>query len=405
MANDVFSLISSNNGTASISIEYFTGPGGSWTAIQADTYDVIIDRGIQIEQQVFARPSIGTATVKVNKKSLSDMLNGSPYKSNQPFRIRYKPLPDSAPTTWETIFYGLIQNVKMQYNQDSKTLDIEILANDFMKIFTGTQVTSFIISGTVANRSFRNVMGDLATAVTAVDSRIALVQNGSGASGTTQWANTLPPSVDGIATGEILDLLLDAELGWCWASKNIDDIYYMTRTDIDIKQATYGTWSSSAPTISNVHSTSLNHYCMDSFILAYDSDELVNKVKANLLDIFGSLVSSVTVNNSTSITNNGEQRAEYSITFDNTGASTLSQWATQVSNAATLEAVRSVSVPAIRNDGLVSNLAKVEIGDVQQIEFASTGLTTLQQKYMTSRIRHLITPEHWEIELDLWRGI
>jgi hypothetical protein len=404
MANDVFSLISSSNGTASISIEYFTGPGGSWTAIQANTYDIIIDRGITIDQQVFARPSIGTATVKVNKKSLSDMLNGSPYKSNQPFRIRYKPLPDSAPTTWETIFYGLIQNVKMQYNQDSKTLDIEILANDFMKIFTGTQVTSFTISGTVANRSFRGVMADLATAVTAVDSRIALVQNGSGGSGTTQWATVLPPTADGIATGEILDQLLDAELGWCWARKSDDDILYMTRTDIDTKQASYSSWSSSAPTISNVHSNSLDHYCMDSFILSYDSDELVNKVKANLYDA-GSFISSVTVNNSTSITNDGEQRAEYNVTFDNTGASTLTQWATQVANAAALESVKSVSVPAIRRDGLVSNLAKVEIGDVQQVEFASTGLTTLQEKYMTSRIRHLITPDHWEIELDLWRGI
>jgi hypothetical protein len=143
---------------------------------------------------------------------------------------------------------------------------------------------------------------------------------------------------------------------------------------------------------------------MDSFILSYDSDELVNKVKANLYDA-GSFISSVTVNNSTSITNDGEQRAEYNVTFDNTGASTLTQWATQVANAAALESVKSVSVPAIRRDGLVSNLAKVEIGDVQQVEFASTGLTTLQEKYMTSRIRHLITPDHWEIELDLWRGI
>lgn len=404
MANDVFDLVSSSNATADIWIEYFTGPGGSWTAIQADTYEISIDRGIEIEQGVFARPSIGTAVVRLNKKSLADLLNGSPYKSNQPFRIRYKPLPDTAPTTFETIFYGLIQNVGMRYNQDSKTLDIEITANDFMKIFLGTQVTSFTISGTATNRSFRNVMTNLGNAVTAVDSRVALVQNGSGGSGTTQWATVLPPTADGIATGEILDLLLDAELGWAWARKSDDDILYMTRADVDTKQATYGTWSSSAPTISNVHSTSLDHYCMNNFVLTYDSDDLVNKVKANLYDA-GTFVSSVTVTNATSVTNDGEQRAEYSVTFDNTGISTLSAWATQVSNAASLESVKSVSCDAIRADGKVSNLAKVEIGDVQQIEFASTGLTTLQEKYMTSRINHYITPQHWEITLGLWRGI
>jgi hypothetical protein len=404
MANDVFNLVSPTNATADIWIEYFTGPGGSWTAIQANTYEINIDRGIDIDSLVFARPSIGTATVRVNKKSLSDLLNGSPYKSNQPFRIRYKPLPDSAPTTFETIFYGLIQNVTMQYNQDSKTLDIEIVANDFMKIFLGTQVTSFSITGTTTNRSFRNVMTNLGNAVTAVDSRVALVQNGTGGSGTTQWAATLPPTADGIATGEILDMLLDAELGWAWARKSDDDILYMTRVDVDSKQATYGTWSSSAPTISNVHSTSLNHYCMNNFVLSYDSDDLVNKVKANLYNA-GSFIASVTSTNTTSVTNDGEQRAEFDINFDNTGLSTLGAWATQVSNAASIESVKSVSVPAIRRDGLVSDLAKVEIADVQQIEFASTGLTTLQEKYMTSRINHYITPQHWEITLGLWRGV
>lgn len=404
MANDVFNLIGPNNASTDLSIEYFTGPGGSWTSIQANTFEVEIDRGITVDSLVFARPSIGTATVRVNKKSLSDLLNGSPYKSNQPFRIRYKPLPDTAPTTWETIFYGLIQNVSMSYNQDSKTLDIEIVANDFMKIFLGTQVTSFSITGTTTNRSFRNVMTNLGNAVTAVDSRIALIQNGTGGSGTTQWAATLPPTADGITTGEILDMLLDAELGWAWARKSDDDILYMTRVDIDSKQATYGTWSSSAPTISNVHSTSLNHYCMDSFVLTYNSDDLVNKVKANLYDA-GAFVASVTSTNSTSVTNDGEQRAEFDINFDNTGLSTLGAWASQVSNAASIESVKSVSVPAIRRDGLVSNLAKVEIGDVQQIEFASAGLPTLQEKYMTSRVRHYITPLHWEITLDLWRGI
>jgi hypothetical protein len=237
-----------------------------------------------------------------------------------------------------------------------------------------------------------------------VDSRVALVQNGTGGSGTTQWAATLPPTADGIATGEILDMLLDAELGWAWARKSDDDILYMTRVDVDSKQATYGTWSSSAPTISNVHSTSLNHYCMNNFVLSYDSDDLVNKVKANLYNA-GSFIASVTSTNTTSVTNDGEQRAEFDINFDNTGLSTLGAWATQVSNAASIESVKSVSVPAIRRDGLVSDLAKVEIADVQQIEFASTGLTTLQEKYMTSRINHYITPQHWEITLGLWRGV
>lgn len=404
MANNVFDLINPTNATSDLQIEYFTGPGGSWTAITSNSFEVQVERGIDIESLIFARPFIGKATVKLNKKSLSDMLNGSPYKSNQPFRIRYKPNPDTAPNTFEYLFYGLIQNVDMTFNQDSQSLDIEIIANDFMKVFVGTQLTSFSITGGATPRSFKNVLSNLATAVTAIDSRIGLVQAGSGGSGTTQWAATLPPGADGIATGEILDMLLDAELGWCWADYAHSDIYYMTRTDIDTKQATFSTWSSSASTISNVHTTSVNHHCMDQFNLTYNSDDLVNKVKVTLENA-GSFIASVTSTNATSVTNDGEQRAEFTVNFDNTGISNLGAWASQVSAAASLESVKSVSCPAIRKDGLLSNLTQIDVGDVQQIEFASSGMPTLQEKYLISRINHTITPEHWEITLGLWKGI
>ena len=101
MANNVWDI------KQNLRIDYFTA--GAWTTIQADSYDVSIDRGINVEQGVFARPDVGTATVSMVKKSLSDLITGPAYKSNMPFRVSYQPAPDTSPSVYFTIFYGFIQ--------------------------------------------------------------------------------------------------------------------------------------------------------------------------------------------------------------------------------------------------------------------------------------------------------
>jgi hypothetical protein len=364
---------------------------GTWFSIQADTYSVDIDRGITVEQGVFAKPDIGIATIKLSKQSLSDLMTAPAYKSNQPFRIQY-----FNGSTWAYLFYGIIQNVSIAYVSESKKLDITITANDLMKILLNTRLTNFILSGTVAARSFRNAMNALGTAVRAVDNRIQLVQYGSGGSATTQWGWEWNDTT----AGEILTQFLDAELGWCYSANNEDDIKYLTRNDIGSLQAT--SWDASALTISNQHSTSSNHVCMDQIDLTYDSDSIVNKVKATET-LFGDIS---TMANSTSIANYGEQAADFEVTFDNTGISTLGTWASSVSQASNYpKSIKMVSVPIIRDDGNPSTIANIEVATPIQVKFAASGYTSLQEIYLISRIGHTITSEHWEVNLGLWRGI
>lgn len=239
MANDVFNI------KTDLSIRYLNATSGMYVEIVADSFEVDIDRGIDVENGVFAEGAIGTATIKLVKKNLSDFLNTPGYKASDPLDIRYRPFPDTNPSIYNMLFSGTIQNVSMNYINESQNLEITIVANDSMRKFQNTVLASHSVAGTVTQRSFRNCMINLATAI-----GFTLSPGGAGASGTTQraftWINT--------PAGEIVSKFLDAELGWMYSLNN-GTLSYLARTDVATKQAI--AFSPGSPTISNVHFTNL----------------------------------------------------------------------------------------------------------------------------------------------------
>jgi hypothetical protein len=296
------------------------------------------------------------------------------------------------------LFYGFIQNVSMAYVAETKKLEVVITAEDQCRIALNTRLSSFTITGTATTRSFRTVIGNLENAVRAVDSRVAWSQSGTGGSSTAARDYF---EID-IVSGDVMNTILDAELAWFYGTTG-NSCEWKTRIDINTAQAT--AWSSSNPTVSNIHSSSANHYCMDSMELVYNSDEIVNQVK--VLET-GSLATS-TATNSSSITSYGRQAANFEVNFDNTGGPTnLNAWATAVANAATPKSVKCITSPAVRRDGTLSTILNKDISYPIQFEFSSTGTsggTIMQEIYLISRIGHTITADHWEVRLGLWEGI
>jgi hypothetical protein len=538
MANDVFDI------KTDLSIRYLNAATGLYVDITADSFEVEIDRGIDIDNGVLAEPAIGTATIKLVKSNLSDFLGTPGYKSSDPIDIRYRPFPDTNPLIYNALFTGIIQNVSMSYINESRTLEITIVANDFMKKFLNTVLASHTVSGTVVQRSYRNCMTNLATAL-----GMTLGAGGAGASGTTQRVANFQNETG----GNIVSKFLDAELGWLY-SLNDGSLNYLTRADVTTKQAL--PYVAGNPTISNVHysdlmtngtfevnvtgwstlqgstaitrdtttyyagiasariantagnansfgvvtnttmnfiegdkvsanvwvrsqtnsgstrvqinfknhggstlgtavgtytatsssewrqiqvtgvapagtvraemtvnstkSTSGNasifmdnaklqnltrisgsHYCLDNIVLGYDSDTLVNKCVV----IDGTTSTRTVASNAASITANGEQSATFTVDFDPAGASTYLQWATEVVNSSTLKQVRQVTVPVIRDDGKAGTIADAQPANVIQVEFAQDPLPALQVISIMSRVNHSITPQHWEMNIGLWRGI
>jgi hypothetical protein len=536
MPNDVFEI------SRDLSIRYFNATLSAYVEIVADSFEVEIDRGIDIDNGVLAKAAIGKATIKLVKSNLSDFLGTPGYKASDPIVIRYRPYPDSISFLYNPLFLGTIQNVSMNYINESQTLEITITADDTMGKFQNTVLASHSVFGTVAQRSFTNCMTNLATAL-----GTSLSFGGSGVASTTQrsftWLNT--------TGGEIVNKFLDGELGWLYSLNN-GALSFLTRSDVAAKQAisyvpdsratasnvhytdimtigqfevnvagwntvpnytvtrdtsifykgiasmkgTYtGTASSfftetgylpgvtggskykasmrvrsansglttirvgfhdaafqpltsyesqgvaiddtswkevsitiDAPTnavyfsvaiagfpsgsngkivymddvkMENLTNISRNHYCLDNIILNYDSDTLVNKCVV----VDGTALTRTVASNTASITANGEQSATFTVDIDPGGASTYSQWATEVVNSAAIKQVSQVTVPVIRDDGKVGFIADIQTSDTLQVEFAQDPLPPLQVVSIVSRINHVITPQHWEMNIGLWRGM
>jgi hypothetical protein len=553
MANDVFDI------KTDLSIRYYNATISAYVEIVADSFEVDIDRGINVENGIFADGDIGVATVRMVKSSLADFLGTPGYKANDYLEIRYRPAPDTSPSLYNYLFTGFIQNVSMSYVNESGVLQIELTVNDVMKTYLNTQLASFSITGTTTARSFRNCMINLTNAINAsvtfptaiLPAGIPLVPAGAGASSTTQYANTWLNT----SSGEILSRFIDAELGWVWSALNQPKVQYLARTDVAALRAI--TYNSSSPTVSNVHyrnliangnfevdvagwstvtasmtltrnttqfymgvasmrvattlvstadyivdtnttmtvnpldklkasvwvrretntprasviityynsggtslgqstgvvtsisttrweevtvtgvapagtvrakvsivgdrdltssasmfvdnaklenltAISTNHFCLDNIVLKYDSDLLVNKVKVTE----SISTSSATATNAASITANGEQSGQYTVTYDAAGSpTTLANLATRIANSASIKQVQQVTVPVIRDDGTVSAIADYDIAYTLQVEFAQDPLTALQVVSLVSRINHVITPQHWEMNIGLWRAI
>ncbi len=374
-------------------IQYYDTAVFDYVDIQCESYEINIERGIDIEQNVFARPKVGTATVQLMKKSLYDLMNptGPAYKSNNLFRIQAQ----FAGGGWINLFSGIIQNFEISYNQDAKKVAITITANDYMKIGLNTNITSFSIGGTTVQKSFKSVMAQLSTAINAIDSRWTISQ--AGTSGSSTYQN--PQTFIDVPSGEIFDQLLDAELGWMWTDRD-NNARYMTRADVTALQAL--TWAGTfGPTVSNVHSTNVDHVCMDAMDLSYRSDDIANQVRVE------NIVTGVktTRTNSTSVTNFGRQLADFAVNFDPSLGSTYGDWATEVSNAATPRRLAGVSVPMILDSGEMSDIVTKDIGDFLRVEFAATGFSNLQEVSIISSLNHVISADHWELNVGLWEGV
>jgi hypothetical protein len=152
----------------------------------------------------------------------------------------------------------------------------------------------------------------------------------------------------------------------------------------------------------NLTTISTNHYCLDSINLNYDSDILVNK--AVVVDILGG--TRTVASNTTSIAANGERADDFEVHFDSAaGPTTFANLASRIANAASIKQVYGVTVPVVRDDGVAGTIANFEVGDTLQVEFAQDPLPALQVVSIVSRINHIITPQHWEMNIGLWRAI
>lgn len=175
----------------------------SWQDITGSIGSIEIDNGITIEQGL-TRPEPATATI-VFQDAQYDPFNNQTIRTGTPIRVRVRPNPDTAPTTWVTLFQGKIDTASASYNEkflNTVTLTCVTGLRDYLN-YTYQNDAGFV---TDPSLYAWNILDDLALIYT---SAIAPNYN-TGLDGyLLEGIDTLDP----VNFGEIINQLLDANLG------------------------------------------------------------------------------------------------------------------------------------------------------------------------------------------------
>jgi hypothetical protein len=86
-----------------------------WVDISGLVGSVEITNGLSLEQGL-TRPEPASATI-VFQSSSYDPFNNLTVRTGTPIRIRVRPNPDTAPSTWVTLFQGKIDTASASYNE------------------------------------------------------------------------------------------------------------------------------------------------------------------------------------------------------------------------------------------------------------------------------------------------
>ena len=176
-------------------------PTQDWQTITGSVASITIDNGLTLEQAL-TRPEPATANV-VFQNTQYDPFNNEQIKTGTPIRIRVRPNPDTAPTTWVTLYQGKIDNASASYNDNFVNTVTLSCVTDLRDYLNFTSADGLTTAASCFAHDYIDVMnGKLLTTN-------AIIYNVLYDGFTLEGIDTLDP----VPFGDLVNQLLDANLG------------------------------------------------------------------------------------------------------------------------------------------------------------------------------------------------
>lgn len=403
MANDVFSLATD----VEVSIYTFPATAGlwgisrwdsgdywdsgssveGWQAITGTVGSILVDNGVTVEQGLI-RPEPATAQIVFQSVDYDPFMNPQ-VKTGTPIRIRVRPNPDTAASTWVTLFQGKLDTASSSYSitwKNTVTLTAVTALRDWLNYSaTATDTTTAL---TVASPSYA---ADYLTAMAAKFGSTPIVASSAPA--------LLGYPLEGIDTydpvnfGELTNQLLDANLGAIVYEPITDPErhYFYTYAELinrDLSPDVYFQAVTSAEPLRSSFS---------DITIGFDTAEIVNSVTFTTTLGFGP----ETVKNQDSIDIFGDLALELQTLHWNDPDAT--EWAGRIALRMPERRVQALEAPAILRAGQVNeNLLRQPL-EVANVAISNSSLE-LDETYYITRIIHNIDPDTWTTNLELWKG-
>ena len=355
----------------------------SWQDITGKIASIEIDNGVTLEQGL-TRPEPATATI-VFQSPAYDPFNNLTIRTGTPIRVRVRPNPDTAPTTWVTLFRGKIENASASYNEyfnNTVTLTCVTVLKDYLN-FTLTD--------------------GLTTAVSAYAGQIIDALAYYYPVNTISYSNTYNgyllegiDTLDPVSFGDVLNQLLDANLGALvfkpiTLGSTVLGYYYVQDELGNVDTAT---------SVLNFQAVSSADPLRASFFdltVGYNTEQITNEITLTTTSGYGPIGRK----NDNSVALYGSLATEITTRhYNDVDADT---WMNQITLGEPRRSVLDISARVINRDGTVNENLLREPMDVCNVTVSNANLA-INENYYITRVQYSITPDYWHTTLELWKG-
>lgn len=357
-------------------------PGDSftWTDIVATVTRAEINLGATVQDGFYAPVTPNTFNVTL-QSPLYDPFNNTYLKPGLGVRFSYRPNPDTAPSTYTTLFQGFVDTFDVSYDADGNVL-LNLACSSSLKRFLGVNVSTWNTTG--ANDLFTMFNNW----ITATGATVGSTWNAQGGD-----YLYLSETLTDEAAADILDYMNQVENGLIWQDPTNNYVMgYSSRY--------FQTLLNTTPTnsFSNTHSTASTHFCITDIGFTFDQEAVYNSY---VISSAATPTTFITKKNQDLIDLYGEMRLEKTLRLTSGG---LQSW---LDNQATKNPARRVSMvqtSAIEREGQLANLDALLPAKAVNVNVNRSTYTVNEDAFIT-RATHQIDPDNWYVTLELWKGL
>ena len=353
-----------------------------WRAITASVSEVSIVNGISVDQGL-TRCGTPSATIIFTDSDYDPFANTT-VRSGTPVRIRVRPNPDTASTTWVTLFEGKIDSCSASYNNqwvNTVRLDCVTDLRDILNYTSSVGMTTTVPGYAYEYLAQINNLADF--------KEIAPASAGNG------YLLTGINTTDPVNFGTIINQLLDANAAALVyrpisvPNPLVPYRYYLSEDLTNVSAMTSQVDFEAVVTSDPLRAD------FSEIQIGFNTDQLVNRVT---WDTTGGL-GPVTLSNASSRALLGDLGLDL-VTIHN-GLETA--WAESLARVLPERQVISITAPMILRAGQLNENLLRDPMDVASVSVDNAKIT-INEKYLISSVTHSMDVDSWNVTFDLWRG-